>query len=127
MRNTSLILIANLLISLGHEEGMRMRKAALMMRKSVMDLLRIDPDGRVLGLTRAAGMGAFVVGRQHRDALGKDLSGVRVDHGIAAKRMSLITRYPKCDCVPAYPCSVKLRRNLIRPLVASTDSRSRML
>ena len=63
MRKAFLILISNPLISLGHEEGMRMRKAALMMRKSVMSLLRIDPDGGVLDLARAAGMGAFVMGR----------------------------------------------------------------
>ena len=58
-----LILMPNPLISLNHEEGMRMRKAALMMRKSVMSVLRIDPDGGVLDLSRAAGMRAFVVGR----------------------------------------------------------------
>lgn len=54
MTNAFLILIANPLISFGHEEGMRMRKAALMMRKSVMGLLRVDPDGRVLDLAGAA-------------------------------------------------------------------------
>src|SRR6056297_3924885 len=85
MRRTFLILMPNPLISLSHEEGMRMRKAALMMRRSVMGLLRIDPDGGVLDLPRASGMRALVMGRQERDALVENLAGLGVDDGIVAE------------------------------------------
>src|SRR6056297_1043288 len=85
MRMAFLILMPNPLISLNHEEGTRMRKAALMMRKSVMSVLRIDPDGGVLDLPRASGMRALVVGRQDWDALVENLAGLGVDDGIAAE------------------------------------------
>ena len=55
------------------------------MTKSLIDRLRIDPDSGVLDLPGAAGMGAFEVGWQDRFALCQDLTGLGIDHPVAAK------------------------------------------
>lgn len=49
--------------------------------KSVIETLRVDPDGGVLDLQAGSGAGAFVVARQHRLAFAQNLAGIGIDLG----------------------------------------------
>ena len=82
------LVLRKLLISLAEDE-VRTRTDNFVLRtkwisgrtKSVIETLRVDPDGRVLDLKAGAGAGALVVARQHRQAFAQHLAGVGIDPG----------------------------------------------
>ena len=80
------------MISLGEDE-VRTRTDNFVLRtrkvlgrtKSVIEPLRIDPDGGVFDLQTGTGARAFVVARQDRTAIAMHLTGFGIDLGLGAK------------------------------------------
>ena len=64
--------------------------------KSVIETLRIDPYGGVLELETGAGLRAFVVAGQHRQALAQHLPGVRIDMRIAPEAHDPAVSFDRC-------------------------------